>query len=491
MIKLANPVLDQARGKLYVTGFLSTHLAVVDLASRRLERSVDMGVTGGFLLPDPTDGGLYLFDIGMKRYFRLDPLRGGSQPLADLPGHLRLPARKAGKSYGQRMFLESGFPFRPGFLQDSNAAYNVIKVADAQGREQGQILHGPDALYFDIDQTRGLLYGSNTGDASLSVFDLTDGNRWQGDIKVGASVEELAWDPAGQALYIRNRLGGSQVCRWQPDLDQTRVLGNENELQRGGLGMWPTGMGLYQDRFYVLSHYAGRLDVYDAAGGSWIKSLDLGLPQKPRTDAISQMVLDERRGRLYAAFPELGLVTGLDLNSEASLGSFSIPLSGQVSGPFHLLLEVSQATGRLYVFVPSQGQLQVREGANLALLQQASLPPCERERLTMRLDDRGGLLYLGDHILDSGSLAQRGRLEPGQRVAQVDPRGGRLYVARATRLSPVQVQEELTEYLDGQPGRQWTFSPVARLPLSYAFDWDGGRFFVGYFETAQVEEHPL
>lgn len=493
VLKLANPAIDQARRRLYITGFASTQLGVVDLDSRRLLRTVDIGVTGGFLVVDPVGGQLYLFQLGQDRFFALDPEQGGSRPISGLPAPLRLPPKDAWNPFGGRFFRGHGFPFQVGFLPNRNASYNVIQVVDSQGRQLGEdILHGPDALYFDIDQSTGHLYGSNTGDASLSVFDLTDRDRKLGDIPVGASVEGLLWDDQAQALFIRNRLGGSQIYRWDPATDQMTVVGNENQLGQGGIGMWPTGMAAHGGRVYVLSHYGGRVDVLDSRSGALAQSLDLGLVPRPRTDAISEMVLDQRSRRLYAAFPELGLVTALDLDRGRRLGVIKIDLpGGHIGGPFHLLLGVSETKNKLYVYLAEQRRLNLYDARSLGLEQSVDMDAGPRQRLAMTLDDKHGLLYLGRRILDSATLAPRGVLGPDERVVHVDPEAGRLYVAKTRTISPSQVQEELLQYQGGQVTKRWTFSPTPRLPLCYAFDRRGGRFFVGYFETAVVEEHPL
>jgi hypothetical protein len=353
-------------------------------------------------------------------------------------------------------------------------------------------MHGPDGLYFGIEQTTGRLYAANTGDSSLSIFDLERDNQWLRNIPIGTSVEGMVIHPDGESLYVLNRLGGNEVLRYGLSTGRLTVIANENQAGPAGIGLWPSGMALLGERLFVLSHFAGRMDVIDTRSDRLLPAIELGLAAKPRTDGLSAMVADERHGLLFAVFPELSSIAVADALQGRALGVIRIDgLAPETHGPHSVLLGVDGKRRKLFAYLARQRLLNLYDCQSLALERSQPVDAGITPLPSLLVDDQGGRLYLGTKVLDTASLVQVGTLEPGMRAVAQDQARGRLYLARTTRLTGELVHDELFEYRAGTLTRKWTFSPVPGIPCHFTFDFAGNRFFVGYMETAVVEEFSL
>lgn len=488
VLKLMNPVIDQARRRLYFCGSKSTYMGIVDLDRDELVETFDMGVPGGFLLLSKETGDLYMLDIPTNKTFKIDMSRKKAEP-APMPEGLLRP-KKEPKIYENKSYLDTGFPFRAGYMQDDNAAYGVIEVRDGAKNLVDKIKHGPDALYFDIDEVTGKLYATNTGDGSISVFDLKNQNRKIKDIDVGSSVDELLFNNDSGGLVIRNRLGGSVIYILEKS-GGIRVVPNENQAS-GGIGVWPTQIILNEGKLYVLSHYAGGIDIVDIASGAVTNRVQLDLSRKPRTDAISTMTLDRTRKIIYAAFPELGEIAVVDVASlkpvkTIKLANFDL----EKTGPGRIVLAVDEIQNRLFVYMSDEHRLVAYSGpASFTAERTIYVDAGKAERL-MTPNSEKGLLYLGNLIYDSSTLEKKGEFEKGKRVVAFDNQKNRVYLSGFAFQSSDKMGEWVYEYEGKTLKREWTLPQPLSIQSSFAFDLAGGRMYVGRFEAAKVDVYDL
>ena len=494
ILKLTNPAIDPDGRRLYVCGTKSTAIGVVDMNTDRLIRTFDVGndVPCGFLLYDTGTRMLYSNEIGGEnRIFAIDVTEKRAEERSSLPPSVVLPGRGAAKTYKGLSYTETGYPFQAGYLQEENASYGVIRIRDRDGRDAGKILHGPDALFFGIDEKAGKLYATNTGDGSISVFDLDDGNRKIKDIDVGTSVDEVLVDPRTGNLIIRNRLGGSTLLVYDAKRRNLTTIPNENAAGPEGISLWPTKVIHDEGRLYLLGHYAARIDILDAGSLRIVGRIPLSVSGKPRTDGISTMTMDHTRKILYAAFPELGEVAVADAKSGKWLRTIALEGYDRTRmNPARISLAVEEGRNRLLAFLSEEKTLNIYQAPSYAVERKTAIGGEPVGRINTVNDERG-VFYMGNRIVDLRTLEIKGVFPKGDRVIGFNNGGNRVYLADFTWIAPGRMLEKVYEYEGPVLRKQWTMSPVKSIPSSFAFDFERNRFYVGYFEDAVVEMFDL
>jgi len=246
-------------------------------------------------------------------------------------------------------------------------------------------------MYFDVDQKNGKIYASNTGDASISVFDLKKldntnycekNSCWIKDIDLGTTIDELMLDSSNN-IYIRNRLGGSTIYKYNQTTRRISLFAdNENNLSKkqsiwrtnnwngGGISMWPAGFALNKDmrEMYVLSHYNASIDIIDTATGKISSKIMLPAPWKPRTDSLSAITMDYSQNRMFAVWPELGIIYVVDLNNRRvvqsiDLSNYRFDRNRSFNRGLGLIkLAYNSKINKLYVFLSDDKRLMMLEG---------------------------------------------------------------------------------------------------------------------------------
>jgi DNA-binding beta-propeller fold protein YncE len=493
LVKIMNPVVDSDNHRLYIAAVKSPYLAVVDTVSNKVVETVDVG-HGGFLVPDWKNRKIYIFARHEEKWSVYDLNTKRAAAIEAPPPGIALPPREGtnnlrATAYKGDLYMDTGYPFSAGCMQDFNASYGLIRVTDASGKEVRQIKHGPDSLYFTIDTKTGRLYASNTGDGSISVFDLDHDAKKIADIDIGTSVDEIALDDKG-GLFIRNRLGGSTVYYYNQKDGSLVTIPNENQVG-GGIGMWPTQI-IYDERYlYVLSHFAGRVDMIESPARKLIRSIPLGLSLKPRTDELSTMVMDRTRKWLYAAVPELSeiAVVGIGKNNVSAVIKLA---AKKVEGPASVVLAVNEKLNRLFVYDynPAGSQLLAFDDAKPTAAKSRALDIGRGDALLVSNPEKG-LLYAGNKILDAVTLEDKGSFDRGMRVIAFDNAKGKTYLADMLKTVSSKNVERVYEYTGAQLTRTWVLSPVFSIPSSFAFDFPNRKFYVGYVEAAVVESFDL
>lgn len=499
VLKLTNPAIDPQRRRLYICGTKSTAIGVIDMNTDQLIETFDVGIDApcGYLVFDQTSRKLFSQEMGGEnRIIAIDVADGKAEMRSSLPTSIVLPRRQgahkgATKTYKGLSYTDTGYPFDAGYLQGENASYGVIEIRDRNGRDVGTIKHGPDALYFDIDEQTGKLYASNTGDGSISVFDLGNGNRKIKDIDVGTSIDEVLLNPVTGGLFIRNRLGGSTLLSYDPRTGALATLPNENTAGAQGIGLWPTKMIYDNGKFYVLSHYDARIDIIDAATNKVIGRIPLKLSLKPRTDGISTMTMDTTRKILYAAFPELGEIAVADARAAKWLQTITIEgYDKSRINPARITLAVDEGRNRLLAYLSEEQTVNIYQGPSYTVERKTTIGGEQVRRLSLVNNERG-VLYMGNRMVDLKTLEIKGVFPKGSRVIAFNNEKNRVYLSDFTPQGPRRVIERVYEYENLTLKKQWTLSSAMSIPSSFAFDFANNKFYVGYFEAAVVEAFDL
>ena len=492
ILKLMNPAIDSVNRRLYFGGSKSSFIGVVDIDTDELVETFDIGIPCGFLIPDFANGAIYSLELGSaNRIYKIDVKQKRAEEVSSLPSYISIPKKGEPTAYKGLIYKETGYPFVAGYLQEENAAYGIIVITDAAGRQTGKIKHGPDALYFAIGEKTGKLYTTNTGDGSLSIFDLNNKNRKIKDIDVGNSLDEIVLDQRNGGLYIRNRLGGSTIYYYDQNTKALTAIPNENIAGNQGIGMWPTQIIYDDSKLYILSHYGGRIDVLNTITNKLVDSIPLSLSYKPRTDGISTMVMDKTRKILYAAFPELGELAIADAKHLKPIKTVKIErFDTKKIGPGRIVLSVDERLNKVLAYLSEEKRLIVLNGDTYVFEEGISLDVGRAERLLTSNAEKG-VLYAGNRILDAATLEEKGSFTKGDKVIAFDNAKNRIYLVGKTVVDPRKMIEKVYEFEGATIIKEWTLSPVFSIPSSFVFDFANSRFYVGYFESAVVEAFDL
>ena len=498
ILKLTNPVIDSENRRLYFGGTKSTCIGIIDIDKDQLVDVFDIGMPCGFLLFDSASGMLYSLEMGgANKVYMIDVKQKNAKEIDSLPSQIFIP-RKVGaksgakKTYKGFSYIETGYPFEVGYLQDENASYGIIEIKNASEQCVGKIKHGPDALYFDIDQKTGKLYTTNTGDGSISIFDLNNQNRKIKDIDVGTSIDEILLNPKTGGLYIRNRLGGSSLYYYDTLTGDIIKILNENTVSDKGIGVWPTKMILDDDKLYVLSHYGSRIDVINTTTNTVVSHIPLNLSYKPRTDGMSTMAMDKKRKVLYAAFPELGELAVVDAKNLVQVRKINIEgYDKSIINPARIVLVADEEQNKLFVYLSEEHTLNVYNGKNYTLEKKiSSIDSNGVERISI-LNQEKKILYMGNKALSATTLEIERIFPRGNRVVGFQNSKDRVYLSEIVHMGRGKMIEKIYEFEGSILKKEWILSPILSIPSSFAFDFDNDKFYVGYFESAIIEVFSL
>lgn len=528
ILKLFNPAIDEKNRRLYVVGSKTTSIGVVDLNTDTLIETWDMGVPGGFLIFN--NNNLYSYTLGV----------GGIEAChqVDLAGKTAstmvsaqtctniLPAPNTAKSFGNYSFIMKGYSNknsngRPGFptdwRQDLNASYGIIEIYNSSNKKVGEILSGLDSLYFVIDQTTGKLYTTATGDSVVSVFDLNNlesanfcqnNNCWVKDIDVGDMIDQVIVDSKDN-MYARNRLGGNVIYKYNLTSKSFTIIDNENHLSGGkamfsnehsydGIAMWPTGMELSKDEktLYVLSHYGALIDVIDTSTNKVRDRIKFITKLKPRTDGISIMAMDKEREKIFAAFPELGIIGVANGINKTVVGYIDLTKYGFDSfmaangGPGEINMAVDENTGNLYVYFPKK--ILVFNGKTFEKETEAATTVDIKKESILTINGAKSELYLKNKIFDLTILKEKGVFSKGEKVSAFDNQNSAVYLDEPLSINNKGFQKQLKVYklVSNSVTQEWTIDNLGEIIRTF-FDFTKNVFYTVDSLSARVIKQDL
>jgi hypothetical protein len=301
-------------------------------------------------------------------------------------------------------------------------AESLLLLFDADtGRRKGRVALRYEARRLAVDTNRGLILAGNGGDGSVSVVDSSTG-RLQTTLDVANAAEGVAIDPSTGTRFVLNRLGGSEIYRW-----------DDSGLKPWAEAPWPFELALDPQRRMLLAaaHFDGKLHRWALDDGSNLGAVNLGLSASTG-DAIGDMVYDTRTGQAAVVLPESG---GVALASADGDSLWSTTLedlkAGANAGPGHGLIALAPdrvfVSGgrppRIFVLDRSTGAT-VLTGQPLQPGAGVSTPSRKTGyRLnTLLYDATGERLFLGGTVLDPETLQVRQVLDGVHKVIHVDER---------------------------------------------------------------------
>ena len=509
ILKLFNPVIDEVNRKLYVVGSKTTNVGVVDLNKDELVETFDIGVLGGFLIFN--NNTLYSFDFSAGKCYQIDLTQKTAEEVSKSVCESIVPKDKnktrEWKNYsfkisGYQSFSDGTTGFSPDWRQDLNASYGVVDIYDSSNNKKGEITLGPDALYYAIDQTTGKLYSTITGDSSVSIFDLnklesTDYCKNNSclikEVDIGNSADEVIVDSSGN-MYVRNRLGGSVIYKYNIGSGKFTIINNENH-ETGGLGLWPTDMELSKDekRLYVLGHYGALIDVIDTTTNKVASKIKFATALKPRTDSISAMVVDKSRDRIYAVWPELGIVGVADGKNGKVLGTIDLTKYGFTksanAGPGLINLTVSDEDNKLFAYLYNEQKMLVFNGDTLKKENDGSMAASRKSEGMLMANGEKGELYLGNKIIDIKTLKETSSFSRGQKVVAFNNDKKTVYLREST-VAGIKTKIKVYEFVSGSQTKEWTADNLGEI-INTFFDFKNNVFYIADFLSGTVKKQDL
>lgn len=263
--------------------------------------------------------------------------------------------------------------------------------------------------------------------------------------------------------------------------------------------MWPTGMELSADekRLYVLSHYGALIDVVDTATNSVTSRIKFTTSLKPRTDGISYFAIDKMRDKLYAAWPELGIIGIANGASSTILGYIDLTQYGFNSfeaangGPGLINLAVSETNDKLYVYFVNKGdktltidKLLVFNGSTFA--KESEIVPAiyKAKEYILQVNDVKNELYLDNKIFSLTTLQQIGTLAKGDQAVAFDSVNNALYTMSQT--SSFKTTVAIHKLVNNVAVKEWTLDNFGELALPY-FDFKNQKVYIADSFNATVK----
>lgn len=534
IIKQSNVVYDSKRNKVYVSGGLTeSTFAVINPETDTIEALFDIGMPGGTMALSDS-GMLYILNGHVHACVKYNP---DTKTAEKLPNESECQPAMDSEKYGiGRPRGWNGYAlvgentwdgrryqgFSPTSTQDLNGLYNKIKLIRNRS-EKGVIIHGPDSMFFDLDTKNGKIYASNTGDGSISVFDLkklTSTNYckanscWIKDIDLGTTIDEILLDSSGN-IYIRNRLGGSTIYRYnqstkraalfadnENNLSKKQAIWNSNNWKGGGISMWPSGFSLSRDgkEMYVLSHYNAAIDVIDTATGKFLSKLNFPVPWKPRTDSLSEIAMDYPNNRMFAVWPELGLIGVADLINRRVARTIDLSLFGfdrnrSMNRGLRLVkLAYNAKNNKFYIFLTDERKLIMLDGKTFQKEKETIVQGAldQFNSILLSNDDKNEI-YLGNHIIDSANLTEKNHLTPHSlNIVGFNNSDNSIY---GDLILPDQsmgrFRNVLYKFVPGLAPQQLSTGSKAVISAKYYFDFPRNTVYVYFMAEAKIRKYDL
>lgn len=332
-----------------------------------------------------------------------------------------------------------------------------------------------------IDKTHGRLVVGNGGDASFSVIDWNN-KKLINTYRLGSAVEQVIYDKSTGDLYMLNRLGGSEIYRY--NLKSQRF----DTVMAGG---WPVRMALSvkRKRLYVLSHYEAKVYVIDTENFSVIEEIPLGI-RGSKTDSISDMAYNDESGILTAGFPETADLVILNVDNKNAIKikpSGIEPLPDK--GPGRWQLQISKDGKNVLLYCDKEGKLIQYDisGNEIASISASLMSKKTYAQEIFRCLSSTGELYLGSSLVKLNPLSMGTEQRFVHRV--LDIKNNVLYGNRLERDG----QEIfcLVDMNSGMPLSEYRMFKTEVTHSNPYFDIESGIYFATDMTNAKVYQYEI
>ncbi len=534
-LKLFRAAIDGEARRLYVSGILTSHLAVLDLEGERWAATIDTGLPQGYkyLYADAVNHLVFVYDGSHGTLARVDPTAGTVGP------QVAVPAQTGSLlADGVRGLIYLLTPEQPSLRAYREDTLELAWSSDEVSSGSGQPVMDPDTgdlLLLDMarEGPEGRIYRFDPGARALKgtiVFDLPSGQR----------AGTLLLDPVGHRLVVVVGQGEIRTLGMGGETLGAFRVPAELELQN---------VALDPDRGRVLAVAVGRpvgdqvsgivghLLVVDLATMELVR--DIHVAKKPHSLAV-----DPRTGiawmpngdasTVWRVDPGTGEVQGRRLGDSAEQvvavqGGRRLVMNSRLGGSYLMAWDTSG--DRLDTFETGTWPIPVRAVPELGLLLvlnawdgtltvlpeehlehplatiRLALPPGTTDRLPdLAVDPIRRLAFAAFPefgaiaVADLGSLAPDGVITvpgaltgdtgggPGQLMLAVDPAGDRLLAVEAQRGRAVVFSIATREVLETA---SFDSNAVGEQTTDLLFADPGrGTCWVGRLELSMADGHP-
>ncbi|HPP30182.1 MAG TPA: hypothetical protein PLE69_04580, partial [bacterium] len=332
-----------------------------------------------------------------------------------------------------------------------------------------------EAQNIALDRVHNRLCVGNGGDASVSVIDWNT-RTLTATYRVASSSEEVIYNKATEDVYIMNRLGGSEIYRYNLKTEKFDTL---------IAGSWPVDMAFSPSRkkLYVMSHYEANIYVVDTEKFEVVDTISLGIVGS-KSDTMSYMAFNDTSGVIAAGFPETADLVILNVDTKDSIKikpEGATPLFDEGPGQWHI--QISNDGKYILLYMDKQGVLVQYDtrGQEIASVP-VSLKPKTYNQEIFRILPSTGQIYLGSYPISLNPLSAG---EPNRFVHRVlDVKGDILYGNRLEKTG-----EETLVLVDTKKNKiiqAYKINKSRTIPSNCYFDTGEGRYFVTDMPDAKV-----
>ncbi|MCX8082354.1 MAG: hypothetical protein N3D17_03000 [bacterium] len=326
-----------------------------------------------------------------------------------------------------------------------------------------------------LDRVHNRLCVGNGGDASVSLIDWNT-STLKNTYRVASSAEEVIYDKATDDVYIMNRLGGSEIYRYNLKTGSFDTL---------IAGTWPVDMALSPSRkkLYVMSHYEAKVYVVDTEKFEVVDSISLGIVGS-KSDTMSYMAFNEKSEIIAAGFPETADLVILNVATKEikRIRPEGIePLFDEGPGQWHI--QISNDGKYILLYIDKQGKLVQYDtkGKEIASVP-VSLKPKTYNQEIFRVLPSSGEIYLGSYPVYLEPLRIGVPIRSVHRV--LDIKGNILYGNRIERS-----EEETLVLVDIRSNtvlEKYKINKSKTIPSNCYFNLKEGVYFVTDMPSAKV-----
>lgn len=337
-----------------------------------------------------------------------------------------------------------------------------------------------EAQNIALDRTHNRLCVGNGGDASVSVIDWNT-RTLLGTYRVASSAEEVIYNKATEDVYIMNRLGGSEIYRYNLKTGRFDTL---------VAGIWPVDMAFspLRKKLYVMSHYEANVYVVDTEKFEVVDKISLGITGS-KSDTMSYMAFNDNAGIIAAGFPETADLVILHLDTKETKRikpEGTTPLFDEGPGQWHI--QISDDGKYILLYIDKQERLVQYDTSGKEISSvSVSLKPKTYNQEIFRVLPSTGQIYLGPYPVGLNPLSIG---EPNRFIHRVlDVKGDIIYGNRLEKEG-----EEALVLVDTKRNRVievYKINKSKTIPSNCYFSLKEGVYFVTDMPGAKVYQFEI
>jgi len=210
--------------------------------------------------------------------------------------------------------------------------------------------------------------------------------------------------------------------------------------------------------------------------------------------------MDYSQNRMFAVWPELGIIYVVDLNNRRvvqsiDLSNYRFDRNRSFNRGLGLIkLAYNSKINKLYVFLSDDKRLMMLEGMTFRKENELHVPGSldQFNSILLSNDDKNEI-YLGNHIIDSTNLSEKSYLTPHTSIIiSFNNSDNSLY---ADHIFPDQPYERfknfLYKFVDGKPVKQLATGSKAVISAKYYFDFPRNTVYVYSMAEAKIRKYDL